>query len=222
MKQEQPTAASLLHRERLAEALRGLCAEIVACDAPDEIFQEAAETAEAFIRKLEQEPRRVRRVGKTMQEELRTIGKRYHYGDLIHFSPLAGPANPLAPPLTILKENEDLLTGHVRFSAAYEGGPGIVHGGYIAAVFDELLGLVQSLTGKAGMTGTLRVRYRNPCPLNTDLRMEGRVQGLEERKISTRGTLHAGNLLVADATATFILLEPKQFRKKVPHRSREP
>ena len=97
MKEEQPPT-SFPHRERLAEALRGLCAEIVACDAPEEIFREAAETAEAFTRKLEREPRRVRRVGKSIQEEIRTIGKRYHYGDLIHFSPMAGFANPLAPP----------------------------------------------------------------------------------------------------------------------------
>ena len=95
MKEEQPPT-SFPHRERLAEALRGLCAEIVACDAPEEIFREAAETAEAFTRKLEREPRRVRRVGKSIQEEIRTIGKRYHYGDLIHFRPMAGFANPQA------------------------------------------------------------------------------------------------------------------------------
>jgi len=61
----------------------------------------------------------------------------------------------------------------MNFSSAFEGGPGWVHGGYIAAAFDELLGLVQSLTGKAGMTGTLKVRYRNPCPLHTEILMEG-------------------------------------------------
>lgn len=216
------STATLRQRERFAEALRRLTAEIVASDAPDELFADAADAVEAFVRRLEQEPRRVRRVATTLQEEIRTIGKRYHYGDLIHFSPLAGPANPLAPPLTIRKQDAETLTGRVRFSAAYEGGPGIVHGGYIAAAFDELLGLVQSLTGQAGMTGTLRVRYRSPCPLNTDLHMEGRVKGLEERKITTRGTLRAGDRLVADATATFILLDAERFRRTVPRPPRAP
>jgi acyl-coenzyme A thioesterase PaaI-like protein len=196
--------------------MRGLCAEIVACDAPDTIFLQAAEEAEAFLRRLEREPRRVRRIGKDLREEMRTIGKQIHYGDMIYYSPLAGSANPLAPPMTIRKKDEETLTGLVRFSAAYEGGPGMVHGGCIAAAFDELLGLTQALTGKAGMTGTLKIRYRNPCPLHTDLRMEGRVEQEEERKISTRGTLHAGDLLVADATATFVLISPERFREKSP------
>ncbi len=219
MNEKGKSVNRLLHRERLAKALRGLCAEIVACEAPDELFREAAETTESFIRELEKEPRRVRHIAGSLKEEIRTEGNRYHYGDLIHFSPLGGPANPIAPPLTIRKETEDTLTGAVRFSAAYEGGPGLVHGGYIAAAFDELLGLAQSLTGKAGMTGTLRIRYRSPCPLNTDLRMTGRVNSLEERKITTRGTLHAGDVLVADATATFILIDKKKFREEIARES---
>jgi acyl-coenzyme A thioesterase PaaI-like protein len=217
----QPVSTRL-HRERLAEALRGLCAEIVACDAPDLLFREAAEEAEAFLRRLEKEPRRVRRIAGDLREEMRSIGKRIHYGDMIYFSPMSGSANPVAPPMALWKEDEETLAGLVRFSAAYEGGPGMVHGGCIAAAFDELLGLTQALTGKAGMTGTLRIRYRNPCPLHTELRMEGRVDQQEERKISTRGTLHAGDLLVADATATFILIDPERFREKVPPHFGEP
>jgi acyl-coenzyme A thioesterase PaaI-like protein len=215
MNETSQPVSTLPHRERLAEVLRGLCAEIVACDAPDVLFLQAAEEAEAFLRRLEREPRRVRLIARDIREEMRPIGKKIHYGDMIHFSPLSGSANPLAPPMTLWKENEETLKGLVRFSAAYEGGPGMVHGGCIAAAFDELLGLTQSLTGKAGMTGTLRIRYRNPCPLHTELRMEGRVDQEEERKISTRGTLHAGDLLVADATATFILIDPERYREKM-------
>ncbi len=37
------------------------------------------------------------------------------------------------------------IVGSVTFTAAYEGPPGCVHGGYVAAAFDELLGVTQSL-----------------------------------------------------------------------------
>ena len=146
----------------------------------------------------------------TLQEEIRRAGKRVHYGDLLEFSPMAGPSNAIAPPMVIVQEDRERLVGHVRFSAAYEGGPGLVHGGYVAAAFDELLGLVQSLTGDAGMTGTLKVRYRSPCPLERKLRMEGVVHRVEGRKIVTRGTLHAGERLVAEAEATFVLLSREE------------
>ena len=43
--------------------------------------------------------------------------------------------------------------GPGRVGPAYEGPPGCVHGGFIAAAFDEVLGSTQSLSGSPGMTG---------------------------------------------------------------------
>ena len=45
--------------------------------------------------------------------------------------------------------------GVVTFGDAYEGPPGCVHGGFIAASFDEMLGFVAGATGKPGMTARL-------------------------------------------------------------------
>jgi acyl-coenzyme A thioesterase PaaI-like protein len=179
------------------------------------MFLRIAETAEAFVERLRVEPRRVRTVASSLEEEIRVEGERYHYGDLLDFSPLAGAANPLAPPMTVGKENDTTLVGTVTFSAAYEGGPGLAHGGYVAAAFDEFLGLTQSLTGEAGMTAKLKVRYRSPCPLQTEMRLEGKVHKIEGREIVARGTMHAGERLVADGEATFIVLEHDVYRKRV-------
>lgn len=220
MSEPSGTGEGLTHRRRLAEALRGLSAEVVACDAPDSLFQEAADATEGFLQMFQGRPRRRRVVAGTVKEEIRKEGKRYHYGDLIDYSPLSGPVNPIAPPMTILKQDSETLIARVSFSSAFEGGPGWVHGGYVAAAFDELLGLVQSLTGKAGMTGTLKVRYRNPCPLHVEVRMEGRVQSSEGRKIVAKGTMHAGERIVADGEAMFILIDQDTFRTKSPHYSR--
>ncbi len=202
-------------RRRFAQAVRELCAETVACDAPDELFREVADIVEGFVEKLRAEPRRIRTVASSLDEEIRMEGKRYHYGDLLDFSPLAGLANPLAPPMSIRKEDDARLVATLVFSAAFEGGPVLAHGGYVASAFDELLGLTQSLTGEAGMTAKLKVRYRSPCPLNTELRMEGRVQKKEGRRIVARGTMHAGERLVADGEATFIVLEAEVYREKI-------
>jgi len=202
-------------RRRFAQALRELCAETVACDSPDELFREVADDVESLVEKLRAEPRRIRTVADNLEEEIRMEGGRYHYGDLLDFSPLAGLANPLAPPMSIRKEDDTKLVATLVFSSAFEGGPGLAHGGNVAAAFDELLGLTQSLTGEAGMTGKLKVRYRSPCPLNTELWMEGRVHQREGRKIVARGTMHAGDRLVADGEATFVVLEDEVYRAKI-------
>ena len=114
------------------------------------------------------------------------------------FSPLIGRSNPLAPPISLREENGRVL-GEVTFGSAYEGPPGSLHGGYVAAAFDEVLGYAQSLTGSPGMTGRLEVSYRSPTPLHTPLRFEAWVESVEGRKITARCTLHAGERLCAEA-----------------------
>jgi acyl-coenzyme A thioesterase PaaI-like protein len=215
MSREPESDGFSTERRRFAQAVRELCAETVACDAPDEFFREVADSVEELVEKLRVEPRRVRKVASRLEEEIRVEGKRYHYGELLDFSPLAGLANPLAPPMSIGKEDDARIVATLVFSSAFEGGPGLAHGGYVAAAFDELLGLTQSLTGEAGVTGKLKVRYRSPCPLNAELRMEGRVHQREGRKIVARGTMHAGDRLVADGEATFVVLEEEAYRAKV-------
>lgn len=128
-------------------------------------------------------------------------------------SPLSGLSNPLSPPLVLSYDPADpnALRGHVNFGTAYEGPPGFVHGGYVAAVFDELLGATQSLSGTQGMTAHLGVDYRNPTPLGVDLEMHGWVESIEGRKICSRATLSAGDRLCAEADALFIAFEPGAF-----------
>ncbi|HEY2429491.1 MAG TPA: PaaI family thioesterase, partial [Acidimicrobiales bacterium] len=121
-------------------------------------------------------------------------------------SPIMGQANPLAPPMSV--EVHDLsVVGSVRFGAAYEGPPGCVHGGYVAATFDEILGMAQALTGLRGMTGTLTVRYRRPTPLHRDLRFVGEFVRQEGRKIFTEGRCLAGDEVTAEAEAIFVTVD---------------
>ena len=47
---------------------------------------------------------------------------------------MVGLANPLAPPMTMEADEEaKVIRGEVHFGRAYEGAPGCVHGGYLAA-----------------------------------------------------------------------------------------
>jgi hypothetical protein len=99
------------------------------------------------------------------------------------------------------------VVGRVRYGYAYEGPPGCVHGGVIAAAFDEVLGFAQSLGGRPGMTGTLTVKYRRPTPLDTDLIFEGWVDRIEGRKIFTQGRCLADGVVTAEAEGLFISVD---------------
>jgi len=89
-------------------------------------------------------------------------------------SPLIGPANPLAPPLTIDRKGDT----HARATDLRlgPGGPtGIGTRGFIAAAFGGGPGTVQSSSGRPGMTGTLTVGYRRPTALHTSA-LRGRAR----------------------------------------------
>jgi acyl-coenzyme A thioesterase PaaI-like protein len=120
-------------------------------------------------------------------------------------SPMLGRANPLAPPVELTVEG-DAVRGRVTFGSAYEGPPGCVHGGYVAAAFDEVLGSTQSLAGRPGMTARLTINYRSPTPLHQELTFEGRVVDVSGRKTYTRGTLHAGERLCAEGEGLFVAI----------------
>ncbi len=126
-------------------------------------------------------------------------------------SPLMGAMNALSMPLvmTIKGTGEDRsIEGRVVFTEPYEGPPGHVHGGYVAAGFDEVLGMAQSVTGRPGLTGNLSVTYRRPTPLFVELVYRGVCTEVVGRKIFTQGTLHHGDVLCAEATGLFLSMKP--------------
>lgn len=140
-------------------------------------------------------------------------------GAMFDHSPLIGKANPLAPPM-ILEVRDDRVLGTVTFGAAYEGPPGHVHGGYVAAMFDELLGAGQTLAGTAGMTGTLTVRYRKPTPLHTELHVTAWLDRVEGRKIFVNASCEAGGQQVSEAQGIFVSLQAEHFERLREERDR--
>jgi hypothetical protein len=136
----------------------------------------------------------------------------------LDYSPVVGLANPIAPPLHP-ERGDDVVSARVVYGAAYEGPPGCVHGGHVAAGFDEVLGFAQTLTGKGGMTGRLEIWYRKPTPLHRELVYTGWVEEVDGRKIRTRGALHAGEVLTAEAEGLFISVAPEVFERLMRARS---
>lgn len=89
----------------------------------------------------------------------------------------------------------------------YEGPPHGVHGGWVAALFDEALGATQGLVEDTGMTAVLKVRYRRVTPVEETLRFESWVHEKRGRRLVARATCHAAGQLTADAEGIFIRVD---------------
>lgn len=128
-------------------------------------------------------------------------------GALFERSPLTGRSNPVATPLDLTFDGERTY-GSAVFGEAYEGPPGTVHGGFVISAFDDLLGVAQSASGTAGLTGTLTVRLRRPTPLHQRIDYEAGVERRDGRKILAWGRSHHDGRLLAEAEGVFIARHP--------------
>jgi hypothetical protein len=115
-----------------------------------------------------------------------------------------GLRNPIAPPLTIHHDDGTRCWSDFTLNGAYEGPPGLVHGGVCALVLDHVLGEAASegLT-KPLFTGTITVRYVRGTPLGR-LRAEAAVERTEGIKSFVSGHLSDAEGITAEAEGIFI------------------
>ncbi len=195
-------------KRRLSAAMRRVIERLVTTEAPEEELRTAANRLERYADQLAARPQNFVTWG---NPESSTAGS---VGGFFDLSPLIGQANPLAPPIRLWVDG-DRVRGAARFGWAYQGPPAHLHGGFVAALFDEALGMAQSLSGNPGMTGTLTVRYRKPTPLYRDLTIEAWVDRVEGRKIFTTSRLYCDDTLLAEAEAIFVSVDLSAMQEVV-------
>ena len=201
-------------KRRLAQAMRLVMERLVPSNAPEAELRLAAEGLERYAEALKAHPRLKHFHGYAESANAGDVGAFFDQ------SPMIGLANPLAPPITIGRAGERSAIASVRFGSAYEGPPGCVHGGFVAAAFDEVLGFVQSLGGNPGMTARLTVHYRRPTPLHTELLFEGELVRIEGRKIYTEARVRAAGEVTAEAEGLFVSVERSRFLALLAERER--
>jgi hypothetical protein len=195
------TAAALLRRlTGLALALEG--------DEPalDRLIAELRRAEEALAARVSPDP--APRVGPAAAGD----GRVYldHARDIGAFNPCF--------PLYDLVVDGDRATGSVSFPVAYEGPPGIVHGGFLAVFFDCAVQHHNCDVGVAGKTASLALRYRRPAPLLTPLTFTIERAAAGDRIRST-GRLLAGDRVLCEAEVDAIAGDRSALPDVSPRRS---
>ena len=83
-----------------------------------------------------------------------------------------GAFNPCFPEYHFDHFDAETASGRVAFPLVYEGPPGLVHGGFLAVFFDCVMQHQNCLAGLSGKTRSLKVTFRRPTPVLTDLRFD--------------------------------------------------
>ena len=187
----------------LGTALRELVDAAVLTEAPVEELAAAAGVARELAARLRAEGRGLHEIASVDDP---ATGERW-------YSPVYGPGNPVAPPLTATHSPDGRAEGRVVLGKTHEGPPGLVHGGVVATLLDHVLARAVRAAGRGGLTATLTVTYRRPVQLGVPLLVTGEVATTDGRRTTAVGRLVAeedpGRVL-AEAEGLFVALRPER------------
>jgi acyl-coenzyme A thioesterase PaaI-like protein len=190
----EPTKGGGPDYGRFVEAVRTLQDHARAADAPDEVVTEAADLIEAASKLL---------APYETDEWTSPSGRRMD---------LPNRGSVLGIPADLHKTDDGRIGGTAQFRRFHLGRNGAVHGGCIAQLFDSLLGytafrLTRSLYQR---TAFLHVDYRKIVPIEMKLQVDARVDHVDGRKMFIAGKLLDGDVVLAEANALFVKLNPGQ------------
>lgn len=185
----------------LADVARELVDLCVMSDVDADEVRAAQADVEAAVARL----RKVRRQQTLGQEHL-TGGRRRPWGN-----PVIGLRNPIAPPLQVRSDPSGRAECDFHCGPPYEGPPGLVHGGVVSLLLDQVLGHAVGAAGRPGMTGTLTIVYRQGTPLG-DLRIEAWVDREDGIKTWAKAQMIGPDGVTAEAEGVFIL--PRALRER--------
>ena len=127
---------------------------------------------------------------------------------------LLGPGRMAIKPLVFY--NDDLKKLVLVFHAGQDlcGHRGLIHGGFLATMLDEVLGMcaLQSLPESSGVTASLNVNYRTPTRANQFIVATAVVGNVEDSKVTIKGKLETATeppTLLCDADGLFVF--PKNY-----------
>lgn len=110
----------------------------------------------------------------------------------------------------------DKVVAELEFHPRFEGGPGLAHGGAIAAFFDDLIGFVSMAHHKPAVTAKLEVNYLEPIPLGVTLRGEAWLARSDGRKLYPEAVGYGpdGRIHV-EVTGLFLQVGIEHFTKAI-------
>jgi acyl-coenzyme A thioesterase PaaI-like protein len=125
---------------------------------------------------------------------------------------LPGRGHLLLPPFIVDEERPGFMRGHVTFGRMYLGANGVVHGGAAPLMFDDALGRVANSEGAVmARTAYLKLDYRRPLLIDTELTFDAGLDRTEGRKRWTTGRLwDQDGALLCEADALFVELRAGQ------------
>lgn len=102
---------------------------------------------------------------------------------------------------------DDVCRAEFVPNESYAGYDGVVHGGILFCLLDDVMANWLYLQGERCFTARAEVRYRQPLPVGTPVRLEGRLLRRKGRVALIEGKVFRqdNDTIVVEATGSYML-----------------
>jgi uncharacterized protein (TIGR00369 family) len=94
----------------------------------------------------------------------------------------------------------------LRIPAEYQGWAGMVHGGVVAALLDEVCAYAGMTVAEQVVTGELKTRYRKPVPVERLVTVSAKAGQRTRRTVMVEAQLAMDGEILASGEATMVII----------------
>jgi len=115
-----------------------------------------------------------------------------------------------------VNDRDNSFIARVWFGPSTEGPAGFVHGGSIAAVLDEAMGIAAWIRGYTVVAAKITVHYRKMLPLGSVITVEAKVTSVNGKKVTTKGKIYdETDTLFTESEGLFINIPHERFGEMI-------
>lgn len=119
-----------------------------------------------------------------------------------------GPKNPFGLKLSFREQDDTYLSEFIG-QQQHQGYDGILHGGIVSTLLDEIMARYLYAKGMTAVTARLEVRFNKPTPIGVPLLLKGRITKNKGRIYETEGTIELPDgTVTAQGTAKVFIIDP--------------
>ena len=116
---------------------------------------------------------------------------------------VSGVENPKGMKMVPVIKDRKIYAKYI-FEKSFEGGPGLVHGGILSTVLDDMMGYATFTQNLFCVTANLNVNFRVPSPVDKEFELYAWVKEVDGNKVYAESVIQSEDAIHVEADGLFI------------------